>query len=84
MDRNERNCFYHSGRYQNGCACLNDDVVCVPSECTWHRTKQEVLESLDKARRIYEKSEAHKGKMDYIRKYCPASLQKELKEYGKE
>ena len=90
IDRTAHNCYYHCNDRANKCNLVRDEYPCAPKTCKWHRTKEELIESLYKASKNYERAT---GKDDYVVRFCPMVLRAELieirakrkrEEYGRE
>lgn len=79
MPTNTCYCIFKNRKRVNGCAILNDDVVCNPETCTWKKTDEEYFASLEKAMRIYIKKT---GMHDYIDKcVLGVGVQERFKSY---
>jgi hypothetical protein len=76
--RTRENCFYRTESTPNGCSIVIDEYSCQPVICKWHRTKEEMLESLYKAACNYEKATGYK---DYQTRFVPMSLRDDFIEY---
>lgn len=75
INRTEKNCYYHCNDRPNGCNLVRDEYPCAPKTCKWHRTQEELLESLYKASMNYERAT---GKDDYVVRFCPMVLRTAL------
>ena len=71
INRTEENCYFRDENKRNKCDIVRDEYPCCPKTGKWHRTQQEMLESLYKAATTYERAT---GRDDYVLKYCPAVL----------
>lgn len=71
INRTAQNCYYRDENKRNKCDLVRDEYPCCPKTCKWHRTKEELLESLYKAAVNYERAT---GRDDYVVKFCPAVL----------
>lgn len=71
INRTAYNCYFRDENKRNKCDLVRDEYPCCPKTCKWHRTKEEMLESLYKAAMTYERAT---GRDDYVVKYCPAVL----------
>ncbi len=77
-ERTADNCYFKCQDYKNGCRAVRDEYPCCPTTCKWHRTKEEMLESLYKAACTYEKAT---GYSDYHVRFVPMSLRSDFVEY---
>ena len=75
IERTVQNCYFANEKSRNGCSLVRDEYACVPKICKWHRTRQEMLESLYKASKNYEKAT---GLDDYAVRFCPMVLRNDL------
>lgn len=71
INRTAENCYFRDENKRNKCDIVRDEYPCCPKTCKWHRTQQEMLESLYKAATTYERAT---GRDDYVVKFCPAIL----------
>lgn len=76
--RTAENCYFSCDNNRNRCSIVRDEYPCVAQTCKWHRTKEEMLESLYKAALNYEHAT---GRDDYALRFCPMVLREAFIEF---